>query len=70
MLTRREARERIRRGELERAMRGVVFDPRRADGLAEEAPQAYRDIREVLEEEADLVEPVLRLTPIAVFKGR
>lgn len=70
VLTRREARERIRRGELERAMRGVVFDPRRADGLAEEAPQAYRDIREVLEEEADLVEPVLRLTPIAVFKGR
>lgn len=70
VLTRREARERIGRGELERAMRQVVFDARRADGLVEEAPQAYRDIREVLQEQSDLVRPALRLTPIAVFKGR
>jgi tRNA-splicing ligase RtcB len=69
-MTRREARETIRRGELERAMRRVVFDPRRADALVEEAPAVYRDIRDVLEAEADLVRPVLRLEPIAVFKGR
>jgi tRNA-splicing ligase RtcB len=70
VLTRREAHAQIRRGDLERAMRRVVFDTRRADALVEEAPQAYRDIGEVLEDESDLVRPVLRLTPIAVFKGR
>ncbi|MBI5545631.1 MAG: RtcB family protein [Deltaproteobacteria bacterium] len=69
-MTRREARETIRRGELERAMRRVVFDPRRADALVEEAPAVYRDIRAVLESEADLIRPILRLEPIAVFKGR
>lgn len=69
-MSRREARERIKRGELERSMRRVVFDARRADALVEEAPAAYRDIREVLEAEADLVRPLLRLDPIAVFKGR
>jgi tRNA-splicing ligase RtcB len=69
-MTRREARETIKRGELERAMRRVVFDPRRADALVEEAPAVYREIREVLDAEVDLVRPVLRLEPIAVFKGR
>ncbi len=70
VMTRREARETIRRGELERAMRRVVFDPRRADALVEEAPAVYRDIREVLAAQEDLVRPLLRLEPIAVFKGR
>ena len=41
----------------------------RVEDLVEEAPAAYRDIVEVLEDEADLVTPVLRLTPIAVLKG-
>jgi tRNA-splicing ligase RtcB len=35
----------------------------------EEAPSAYRDIREVLEDERDLVRPVLRLEPLVVLKG-
>jgi tRNA-splicing ligase RtcB len=46
-----------------------VFDRGRVHALVEEAPAAYRDIAEVLEDEADLVTPVLRLTPIAVLKG-
>jgi len=50
-------------------MRRVVFDAGRRACLMEEAPQAYRDIQEVLEDEADLVTPCVRLTPIAVFKG-
>jgi tRNA-splicing ligase RtcB len=70
VLSRRGAREAIGRGELERSMRRVVFDPRRIDALIEEAPAAYRDMREALENQADLVRPVLRLNPIAVFKGR
>jgi tRNA-splicing ligase RtcB len=70
LMSRTEARKRIRQGDLERVMRRVVFDPRRAEALVEEAPQAYRDIREVLQDEADLVQPLIRLEPIAIFKGR
>lgn len=69
VLTRREARARIRPSALAHALRRVVHDAGRADSLVEEAPAAYRDIVEVLEDEADLVTPVRRLTPIAVLKG-
>jgi len=69
VLTRGEARARIRPAALEHALRRVVFDRGRVHALVEEAPAAYRDIAEVLEDEADLVTPVLRLTPIAVLKG-
>jgi tRNA-splicing ligase RtcB (3'-phosphate/5'-hydroxy nucleic acid ligase) len=69
VLTRGEARKSIRPAALEHALRRVVFDRGRVEDLVEEAPAAYRDIVEVLEDEADLVTPVLRLTPIAVLKG-
>lgn len=69
VMTRREARERISPRLLTESMRRVVFDPRRSRSLVEEAPSAYRDIREVLEDEEDLVRPVIRLEPIAVLKG-
>ncbi|MBJ6760505.1 RtcB family protein [Myxococcaceae bacterium JPH2] len=69
VLTRTEARQRIRPAALENALRRVVFDPRRLDSLVEEAPAAYRDISEVLEDAADLAVPRVRLTPLAVLKG-
>ncbi len=69
VMTRREAREQIRRERFVHSMRRVVFDHRRATSLVEEAPAAYRDIREVLEDEADLVRALIRLEPIAVLKG-
>jgi tRNA-splicing ligase RtcB len=69
VLTRTEARARIRPAALEHALRRVVYDRARAAALVEEAPAAYRDITEVLEDEADLVTPLLRLTPLAVLKG-
>lgn len=34
-----------------------------------EAPQAYKDIEEVISSERDLVEVRVRLTPLAVVKG-
>jgi len=68
-LTRREARDRIRVDRLARSMRRVVYDERRAPALVEEAPEAYRDISEVLEDEADLVRPLQRLEPLVVLKG-
>jgi tRNA-splicing ligase RtcB len=69
VMTRREARERIRVDRLARSMRRVVHDERRAPLLVEEAPDAYRDITEVLEDEVDLVRPVRRLEPMVVLKG-
>ncbi|RKI52252.1 RtcB family protein, partial [Corallococcus sp. AB049A] len=69
VLTRKEARARIRPDALVHALRRVVFDPGRTHALVEEAPAAYRDLTEVLEDEADLVTPRVRLTPLAVLKG-
>lgn len=69
VMSRREARSRIDPTRLARAMRGVVHEARRARSLVEEAPAAYRDVRRVLEEEADLVRPRVRLEPIVVLKG-
>lgn len=69
VMTRKEARASIRPAALEHALRRVVFDTGRVASLVEEAPAAYRDITEVLEDEEELVTPVRRLTPIAVLKG-
>ena len=68
VMTRKEARLQIHPEKFAQSMRRVVFDPRRR-GIIEEAPAAYRDIAEVLEDEADLVVPRVRLEPIAVLKG-
>jgi tRNA-splicing ligase RtcB len=35
----------------------------------EEAPAAYRDIGEVLDDQRDLVRRLVRLEPLAVLKG-
>ena len=48
---------------------GVDFDARRAKAFCDEAPVAYKDIDQVIREQADLVEPVFRLEPITVIKG-
>lgn len=69
VLSRREARQRIDPARLARSMRQVVHDERRARALVEEAPSAYRDVREVLEDEADLVRSLVRLEPMVVLKG-
>lgn len=45
-----------------------LFKVKKGD-VAEEAPEAYKDIDQVLEWECDLVEPVVRLLPIGVVKG-
>jgi len=69
VMTRREARERVTVDRFAREMRRVVHDERRARALVEEAPDAYREITEVLEDERDLVRPMQRFEPLAVLKG-
>jgi len=69
VMSRSKARHRVRAKDLERVMRHVVFDRQRLAQLTEEAPAAYRDIQEVIEDQRDLIEPVWRLEPLAVLKG-
>ncbi|MBS2013335.1 MAG: RtcB family protein [Deltaproteobacteria bacterium] len=69
VLTRTEARARIRPDALARDMRRIVWPSHLGRKLVEEAPAAYRDIAEVLEAQGDLVARIVRLVPLAVLKG-
>ena len=61
------------------ALAGVAYDRwkpfkkigRKGKGLLDlsEAPQAYKPIDDVIDAERDLIEPLVRLTPLAVLKG-
>ena len=64
--------------ECDQAMSGIVCErwhPYRGYGKAKghmdlsEAPQAYKDIEDVIASERDLVEPLVRLVPLASLKG-
>jgi len=47
---------------------GVIHSVRTRSDL-DEAPGAYKDIEEVMEDQAELVKPIVRLTPMLVIKG-
>jgi tRNA-splicing ligase RtcB len=47
---------------------GKVFASSR-QAVLDEMPGAYKDLDEVMANQADLVEPVRRLTPLATYKG-
>jgi tRNA-splicing ligase RtcB len=68
-MSRDEARRRVRSFDLRRKMEGVYFDVRLAEGLREESPAAYKDVRAVLRAEAELTRVVRRLRPVVVYKG-
>ncbi|RKX34056.1 MAG: RtcB family protein, partial [Verrucomicrobia bacterium] len=63
----------------DKAMEGIVFSGwhsmrgrgRKGRGMLDlsEAPQAYKNIDEVIEAELDLIEPIVRLRPLGVLKG-
>jgi tRNA-splicing ligase RtcB len=69
VMSRSEARARVTPGLLEAQLRRVVFDRRKLRTLIEEAPAVYRDIREVMEDQRELVTARLRLSPLGVLKG-
>lgn len=50
-------------------MHGVWFDRRRAPGLREEAPGAYKDVRAVLRAQGELVRVTRMLRPRLSFKA-
>ncbi len=69
VMSRKEARATVRPKAFTHSMRAVVYPEKLAERLVEEAPAAYRDVGEVLEDQEDLVQRELRLVPIAVLKG-
>jgi tRNA-splicing ligase RtcB len=69
VMSRKEARTHVRPQALTEAMQRVVYPEHLARQLVEEAPAAYRDVVQVLEDQEDLVRRRIRLEPIAVLKG-
>lgn len=69
----------LRKAECDKAMEGIIFSgwhPMKGRGRKgrnlldlSEAPQAYKDIDEVMAAQQDLVEPIEILRPIGVLKG-
>jgi tRNA-splicing ligase RtcB (3'-phosphate/5'-hydroxy nucleic acid ligase) len=50
-------------------MVGVEWQDRDAEALLDEAPQSYKDVEQVMRDQADLVQVDYRLRAIANFKG-
>lgn len=69
VMSRKEARARIRPQALARSMQRVAYPEHLLRQLVEEAPDAYRDITSVLKDQAELVHRRVRLEPVAVLKG-
>ncbi|MBX7138685.1 MAG: RtcB family protein [Oligoflexia bacterium] len=72
-MSRMRARKSVSFTELERTLAadGIVVRGDSAVGLIEEAPQAYKDVDQVIEvvKQNKLARPVVRLRPLAVIKG-
>ena len=77
---RTEASRTLTLAECDRAMEGVVFDRwhkersrRRKQKDIEydfgEAPQAYKNIDQVIQSQLDLIDPIVKLRPLGVIKG-
>ena len=72
-LSRTAVRKQVQGAELRRELerRGIVVRSASNKGLAEEAPQAYKDVEAVVEivERAGLARRVAQLVPLGVIKG-
>ena len=70
---RNEACRRLTVEECDKAMKGVVYGRwgrgRKGEYDLSEAPQAYKDIDQVMDAQADLVETTVKLQPLGVIKG-
>jgi tRNA-splicing ligase RtcB (3'-phosphate/5'-hydroxy nucleic acid ligase) len=68
-LSRSAARRQVTERELGRQMRGVWYDFRKTDGLRDEAPSAYKDVRAVLKAQTEMVKVTRILRPVLNYKG-
>ena len=79
VMSRTAANQNLTAAQCDAALAGIVYDRwkiskgkfGKGKGMLDlsEAPQAYKAIDEVMEAQRDLVEPVVRLWPMAVLKG-
>jgi tRNA-splicing ligase RtcB len=73
VMSRTQAKRQVRGQKLrdELSARGIVVRAGSMPGLAEEAPQAYKDVSRVVEvvDRAGIGKKVARLEPLAVIKG-
>lgn len=65
---RKAAQRTLDLAEEQRKLEGIIHSVRNASDL-DEAPGSYKDIDEVMEQQRDLVAPVVKLRPLAVVKG-
>ncbi len=68
-LSRTQARKQIPPDALRQMMRGREWLEEEADHLVDEAPAAYKDIDQVMADEADLVKVVHKLGQVLNYKG-
>lgn len=66
-MSRTQAKKKISQREFERSMKGIVCD---SDGrVRDEAPGAYKNLDDVMENQKDLIEVVVKLNPLINVKG-
>lgn len=72
VLSRKAASREISREQFEKSMRGIIFNRRNYRELLDEAPEAYKNIEEVINTLADIgmTCKVARMRPLAVIKGK
>ena len=68
-MSRTEARQRISTGQFKRQTQHVYTNPVQHARLREEAPSAYKDIRQVMRCQRELVTVVRELEPVLSYKG-
>ncbi len=67
--SRTQAKKLFTRADLARQMAGKVWLSKRADALIDEIPAAYKDIDQVMADQADLVEVLHTLRQVLNYKG-
>jgi len=68
VLSRSQAKEKLELKDFEKQMKGI-YSTSVVESVLDEAPSAYKDIYEVMENQKDLVGIEVELAPLAVIKG-
>jgi tRNA-splicing ligase RtcB len=68
-MSRSRARRELRAAGLTSAMEGITWNSNKAEALLDESPAAYKDIDQVMKDQADLVEVVHTLHQVFNYKG-
>jgi tRNA-splicing ligase RtcB len=69
VMGRNQARKTLSQEEFRKQMAGKTWLDRDAQKLLDEAPSAYKPIEQVIEDSADLIEPVTKISQFINYKG-